>query len=134
MTAPLIKRLIEELAYPTVNANTLEPMIANNEHLVLFFPGDAKRYPETNDVAVILPELIEAYKDILSPAVVLAEDEAPLKERYQFNVWPTLVFLRRGVQLGSISKVKDWSDYIEKINTLLSEDIQPEQAIPSITL
>lgn len=134
MTAPLIKRLIEELAYPTVNADTLEPMIANNEYLVLFFPGDAKRYPETNDVAVILPELIDSYKGKLSPVIVLAEDEKLLKERYQFNVWPTLIFLRRGVQLGVISKVQDWSEYIEKINILLSEDIPPEQAIPSITL
>lgn len=134
MTAPLIDRLIDDLAYPQANADNIARLIAGNEYLVLFFPGNPDRYPESNDVAVILPELIRAFEGKLKPAVVMNEDEAAVRERYPFNVWPSLVFLRSGVQVGTIGKVQDWADYIEQIAALLAEDAAPAQAIPTITL
>lgn len=134
MTAPLINRLIEDLAYPQANADNIAELISGNEYLLLFFPGNPDRYLESNDVAVILPELINAFQDKLSPAVVLIEDEETLRERYPFKLWPSLVFLRRGVQIGTIGKVQDWVDYMEQIGTLLDEDAAANQAIPSITL
>lgn len=134
MTSPSINRLTEELAYPLAHDGNIAELIADNEQLALFFPGDAGRYAESNDVAVILPELVKAFEGRLSPAVVTRDNEPPLRERYPFNVWPSLVFLRRGVQIGTLSKVLDWADYMEKIAALLAEDHATAQDIPTLNL
>ena len=74
---------------------------------------------ETTDVAVILPELVAATGDTLRPAVVSTEAEIELQKRYGFRAWPTLVFTRPEGYLGRISRMKDWSDYIEQLADIL---------------
>lgn len=132
MSSPLIMRLINELNYPVASVGSLPSLLADADCLVLFFHGKPERYPESNDVAVILPELIQAFNGRLQAAVVAAEDEAALKERYPFNAWPSLVFLRAGVQVGTISKVQDWCDYLEQIAQFLETPAQADNAIPTV--
>lgn len=134
MISPLVRRLLEVWKYPRADTGNLPQLLADNEHLVLFFPGDPERYPEGDDVAVILPELLRAFEGRLGAAVVCGENAAALKQRYPFDAWPGLVFLRRGVQLGSICKVKDWADYLEQIEALLGRGTRSEQAIQSVNL
>ncbi|TQV75968.1 hypothetical protein FKG94_15260 [Exilibacterium tricleocarpae] len=134
MISPLVRRLVEVWKYPAADTGNLPQLLADNEHLVLFFPGDPERYPEGDDVAVILPELVRAFEGRLNAAVVHSENETALRQRYPFKAWPGLVFLRRGVQLGSICKVKDWADYLEQIEALLGRETGAEQAIPSVNL
>ncbi|NHX28381.1 hydrogenase accessory protein, partial [Escherichia coli] len=63
MTHPLIGRLISEFDYPNlasmaqVEAFTQTPGVH-----VIFVPGDVQRNLETPDVAVILPELRQAFQ------------------------------------------------------------------------
>jgi hydrogenase-1 operon protein HyaE len=134
MTTALIKRLTEELGYPEANPATLPELIAQPACLVLFFPGNPERYPESSDVAVILPELIAAFSGRLQPAVVSLAHEEQLRERYPFDRWPALVFLRSGVQIGTISKVRDWADYLEQITNLLEQQAVQADAIPVVHL
>jgi hydrogenase-1 operon protein HyaE len=137
MSSALITRLSEELHYPLVNKGNLPELLAGHEIVVLFFGGDPARYPESNDVAVILPELINAFKGRLTPAVVELDAEPALKERYPFRTWPTLVFLEHGIQKETISKVKDWADYISAIEALLNGqhgNKNASEVIPSVRL
>ena len=75
MTHPLIQRLFEDYGYPEVTLKNHDEFAAPDEVGVLFFTGDPKRYKETTDVAVVLPELVAAFRGGLRPAVVAREDE-----------------------------------------------------------
>lgn len=119
MPSPLINRLIDELGYPLLDKSNFEEFIQQAPYSVLFFTEEPKRFPESNDVAVILPELIKQFPQ-LSPAVISQEYEKALQGRYNFNVWPALVFLKEGRYLAGITKVQDWDVYIAEINSILA--------------
>ena len=120
MTTPLIRMLVETHGYPEVDAGTVDDFLAAHEHAVLFFAGDAERLVESNDVAVILPELVKALDGRLVPALVAKEAERDLQLRYRFNKFPTLVLCRHGAYLGTIAGVQDWQDYLRDISALLN--------------
>ena len=128
-----VDRLIRDHGYPVASSENIEDLIAHQECLVLFFANEPNRYPESNDVAVILPELHKAFADRFAVAVVARESEAALQERFPFPQWPALVFLRRGVQVGAICKVRDWSEYRASIADMLADSGEGQQ-IPSINL
>ena len=70
MPSPLIEQLTREHGYPTLGADDAEKLLSQPGNLVLFFTEDPKRYPEANDVAVVLPELVTAFPGRFRVAVV----------------------------------------------------------------
>lgn len=120
MFSPLLSSLIERHAYPVLTEPEVSAFAGSHEHIVLFLAGDADRLMESNDVAVILPELIKACGGALVPAVAAREAERLLQRKYRFAAFPALVFLRRGQYLGAITRVRDWTDYMREIPEILS--------------
>ena len=120
MPSPLIQQLNELHGYPWVTAANRDAYLEQQGNVLLFFTEDPKRYPESNDVAVILPELAKAFPASFDIAVVARELEPELKAKYDIKVWPTLVFLRDGRFLGKITKIRDWSEYMERIPEILN--------------
>jgi len=120
VTSPLIERLTIELGYPELDCDTVDEFTARHESCVLFFTEDPKAFQESNDVAVILPELVGAFDGRLVAAVVSRDAERILMKRYGITAWPTLVFLRHGAYLGAISRVQDWDYYLERIEAILA--------------
>ncbi len=123
MPSPLIDQLINLHRYPRLSADNLDDFMDRDVTLALFLTEDPNRYPESNDVAVILPELMSAFPDRFEAVVVDRALESLFKERYDVAVWPCLVFVRHGRYLGKINKVRDWSDYMALIPEIL--DRQP---------
>jgi hydrogenase-1 operon protein HyaE len=119
MTMALIDKLVESHGYPTVDAGNVDEFIAAHPTAVLFFYGDPKQYPESNDVAIILPELVREFSGHLAAAIVAREAQPPLQQRYGFTQWPALVFVRRDGYLGAITRVQDWADYLEQVARIL---------------
>jgi hydrogenase-1 operon protein HyaE len=132
MSSALIDRLIDVLGYPRVTVRTLDAVLLSADNTVLFFAGDPAITPEANDVAVVLPELIRHFDGRLRPAVVAREDERALQAIYGFEIWPALVFLRKDQYLGAISRIRDWTDYLEQIQGFLDAGpvLRPAQRIP----
>lgn len=126
MPSPLIEQMIETHGYPVVEEDTLESFLAEHEECVLFFTENPERFPESNDVAMILPELVKEYGYRFAAAVVGHKSQRQLQSRYGFSEWPSLVFLRNGQYLGTISRVQNWTDYIVQINAILQS--QPQDA------
>ncbi len=122
MYPPLVQRLIDELGYPVLGREDLAGFVSDDQVGVLFFTEDARKYPETNDVAVVLPELVKHYQGRLKPAIILREDEKVLQKLYDFYQWPNLVFIRGQHYLGSIGKIRDWHVYLERIDALLEAE------------
>ncbi|MCB1791737.1 MAG: hypothetical protein KDJ24_15655 [Gammaproteobacteria bacterium] len=119
MSSPLIEQLTAQHGYASLTADNIDATLAREATLALFVSEDPQRYPEANDVAVILPELTRAFRGQFEPLVVDRTLEPLLKDRYDIAVWPCLVFLRNGRFLGKISKVRDWSEYLERIGEIL---------------
>ena len=122
MTHPLIDRLTGELGYVEVTLANHDEFVAQTGMNVLFFPGDPATVRDATDVAVILPELEEAFGGQLRPGVVTDTfgDGKALKHQYGFREFPALVFIRSGDYVGAITRVQDWSAYLEQVGELLA--------------
>lgn len=120
MFSPLVQNMIEHHGYPVLTEATLRGFLESHEEVVVFFTENADKFPETNDVAMILPELVRAFDGRFSAAVLSLADQRKLQMQYGFREWPTLVFLRGGDYLGAISRVQDWNVYLSEINRILA--------------
>jgi hydrogenase-1 operon protein HyaE len=137
MTHPLIERLTAELGYAEIGLKNHDDFVDRAGMNVLFFPGDPKTVRDSTDVAVILPELVRAFDGQLRPGVVTDTfgDGLQLKRQYGFPEYPALVFVRSGNYVGTITRVQDWSDYLNKINVLLTAPHRrpPGFSVPVVT-
>jgi hydrogenase-1 operon protein HyaE len=97
----------------------LRPPLGSPAHAILFFAGDPNERAETRDLAVILPQLLEAFAGRLRGGIVLAEAEPALKQRFHVRVLPSLVVLRGSEILGVLPKVYDWADYVARFEAML---------------
>ncbi len=121
MAHPLINRLTDELGWPRLaTAEALQAFTAAPGTHALFVPGDPARNLETADVAVILPELRLAFQGAFDCAVVDDAIETAVREAAGVFQTPSLIFFRQGRQLGAIPKVRDWDDYLGRIQTILA--------------
>lgn len=118
MSHPLIRRLLDDLGYAEISLANHDEFIAKTGMNVLFFPGDPAVAKDATDVAVVLPELVAAFPGRLNPGVVTDTWGAgkTLKRRYGFSAYPSLVFVRSGEYVGTVTRIADWADYLEKIH------------------
>lgn len=119
MSSPLIDRLSQQFGYPVLDATTLDAFLEQDGASVLFFSEDPANYPEANDVAVILPELMSRFAGRARAAVIARSAEKALQPRFGFLQWPTLVICDHQRCLGTISRVRDWGEYLEEFERLL---------------
>ena len=122
MFSPLLNAVIAREGMEIVDEASLDERAAERAFSMVFFPGDAERLPESNDVAVILPELNKAFQGAVTPFAVDRASERDLQRRYRFNRFPSLVFLRNGAYLGVIQGVRAWTDYLTEISEILSRE------------
>lgn len=122
MTHALIERLLEEFDYPEISLDNHDAFVKQSGLNVLFFPGDPETIKDATDVAVVLPELVASFAPQLAAGVVTDTFGAgmTLKRQYGFTHYPSLVFVRGGEYVGTISRIQDWSEYLSKINVLLA--------------
>lgn len=126
---PLITRLTDELGWPRIcTQDDLEAVTRAPGVHVLFVPGDAARNLETADVAVILPELRMAFQGAFDCAVVDDALEETVRKAAEVFKTPSLLFFREGALIGAIPKVRDWSDYMSRIQHILATDTPAPQA------
>jgi hydrogenase-1 operon protein HyaE len=119
VTSIPLQRLLDKHQFPLLTLETFDDWIAARADVLLFFSGDPARFPESSDVAVILPELMERFRGRIEPAVIGAEAEQALQQRYRFETWPSLVMLRQGHYVGAISRVRSWAEYLDELERLL---------------
>jgi hydrogenase-1 operon protein HyaE len=120
MPSPLIRNMIQQHGYPVLNEDSIDAYLDERDEVVLFFAENPRQFPESDDVAMILPELLKAFGGRLQAALIDRDSEHALQGRYGFGTWPALVFLRRGQYLGVITQVQNWEDYLREIGRLLA--------------
>jgi hydrogenase-1 operon protein HyaE len=121
----LLRRLYAHPGFTAVDAATHDAFVSSPEACVLFFAGDPRQHRETNDVAVVLPELVSAFSHRFRVGLITPDAEQALQRRYGFAAWPSLVFVRGGGYLGVITGMRDWGDYLRAVERLLSAEPGP---------
>ena len=130
MRSALIANMLQKSQMPVVTASTCGEFIRNHSMAVLFFSEDPQRYPESNDVAMVLPEILKQFSG-MAGALVDEGDEHRIQRQFDFTVWPALAFFKQGYYLGSITGIQNWEDYLYRIERLFSESTV---AIPVINI
>ncbi len=122
MSSPLIQDLMDSQKVPLVDETSLEAFVASHRHVLLFFTENPAQFPESNDVAVVLPLLMRQFGERFRVAVVARECERRLHARFPFDSWPALVLLRDGRYVGAISRMQDWEVYLSEMERLLASE------------
>ena len=120
MTSPLLEQLQTRHSYPLLDADSYDHFVYGNGTVVLFFCNDPVQFPESNDVAVILPELLKAFNGRLQAAIIAKPIERELQARFRFAGRPSLVFLRNGEYLGVITGIRNWHEFMQETAEILA--------------
>ena len=117
--SPALTRLLTKPNVEALTADTLEAFTAQGT-TALFFTGNAARYPEIDDLAVVLPEIMAQFPQKFRLGVIDPDTARPAAVKYRITIRPTLVFLRDGVILGALPRMRDWAVYLDEISKLLA--------------
>jgi hydrogenase-1 operon protein HyaE len=122
MFSPLLQTLIEREGYRVVTGDELDAAAEPALFSMLFVAGDAERIAESNDVAIVVPELDKAFEGAVTVLIADRDSERDIQRRYRFNAFPALIFLRHGEYLGCIQRIQDWTDYLREIPEILARE------------
>jgi hydrogenase-1 operon protein HyaE len=125
LPSPLVRALHERHGLPSLDETSVDAFLAEPGHALLLFAGDPKQRMESDDVAVVLPELLKAFAGRFRGAVVALKAEDKLKARFQVVMAPSLVVVRGADTLDVITKIRDWSEYVARLNAALAPDAAP---------
>ncbi len=87
--------------------------------VALLFTGNAARYPEIEDLAVVMPELMKEFPGAFRVGVIDPDAERKLAVRFKITVRPTLVFVKQGEVVLSLPRMRDWAAYVREIAPLV---------------
>ena len=123
MRSPQLQRLVDVNEIPVLDEAGIEAFAQQHPQVMLYFSEDPDRYPEANDVAMVVPELVKAFPGHLAAAIVDERVERELKLQHGFRRWPALVFLRGEGYLGAITEMQNWDDYLHQVQAILAAEV-----------
>lgn len=135
-TPPLMQRLVDDFDACWIDDSAGSAFLAQPGNCVLFIGGDPVRFPECLDVAVVLPELQKQFDYSFRMAVATPACEDTVARRYGANKRPSLVFLRGGQYVTTVTGMQDWDDYVRAVGQALEAPVTrvPGIGIPVVTL
>ncbi|HSQ70972.1 MAG TPA: hydrogenase [Rubrivivax sp.] len=117
---PLVEQMFSRHGCTEVKADRIDAFLARPGHALLVFTEDPMRFKETLDLAVIVPQLQQAFPGRFAVGVLLPEAARQVQRRYGFNRWPALVMLKDGQYVGAIDGLRNWDEYLDQMQALLS--------------
>lgn len=120
VTSALVERLVEQFGATWVDATSIDAWSAEGGDRVVLFAGDPVRFPEGQDVTVVLPELQRSLPGRFSIGVVPLDREDAVARRFGSQRWPTLLFLRDGQYVTTLSGMHDWDVFVERVTQALA--------------
>lgn len=118
---PLVRRLGAAPGCHWVDAQRIDAFLARGGEQVLFFQGDAVRFPEVLDIAVVLPELRRHFARRFEIGLVSRADEVALAKRFAVVHWPSMVFLREGRWVETVHGMLDWDVYLQRLQAVFDK-------------
>lgn len=132
---PVMQRLIDQFGATRIEADTLAAFLDRPGNRVLLLAGDPVQFPEGLDVAVVLPELRSALAADFAIGVVAPDSQDAVARRYGSQRWPSLVFLRDGQYVTTLSGMHDWTEYLKLVEAALAMPVSraPTIGIPVVS-
>ena len=119
---PLVERLFSKHGFAEVTRETFSAWTERAGRTLLLFIEDPGIYKETLDLAVIVPELVRAFRGRFVVGVLLPEAARELSVRYGFRRWPAFVILADGKYVGVVDGLRNWDEYLEEVARLLDAE------------
>lgn len=116
---PLVMRLARDFGADWVDETSVTEWTARDGNRVVLLAGDAVRFPEGQDVAAVLPELMKVFPGRFEVAVVPRDSEDAVARRYGSQRWPSLLFFRSGQYVTAIAGMQDWDVYLQGVDAAL---------------
>jgi hydrogenase-1 operon protein HyaE len=120
---PLVARLVSH--HGVALAGSEEALVLGRA--LVFCPGDARRVPESSDVAVVLPELCAAFAGRVTPWLATPELEQRLRARHGVRVEPALIVLAGGHFVMAITGMCDWTVFVAQLSDALVREPGPQR-------
>ena len=121
IAAPLLTHLVSKHHAQWVDQDNVDTWrMQQDGDAVLLFAGDPVRFPEGQDVAAVLPELMKAFPQRFVVAVVPRDNEDAVARRYGSQRWPTLLFFRDGQYVTALAGMQDWDVYLKAVAAALA--------------
>ena len=117
---PLVMRLARDFGADWVDETSVTEWTARDGDRVVLLAGDAVRFPEGQDVAAVLPELMKVFPGRFEVAVVPRDGEDAVARRYGSQRWPSLLFFRSGQYVTAIAGMQDWDVYLQGVAAALA--------------
>ena len=117
---PLFARLVDMFGAALLTTDQVDAFCARPGAAALLFAGDPVRFPEALDLAVVLPELAAAQAEPVALALADRASEDALARRWGVQRWPSIVFLRDGRYLATLSGMKDWDVFVTEVAQALA--------------
>jgi hydrogenase-1 operon protein HyaE len=132
---PVMQRLIDRFDATRIEADTLAAFLDRPGTSVLLLAGDPVQFPEGLDVAVVLPELRSALAAEFAIGVVAPDSQDAVARRYGSQRWPSLVFVRDGQYVTTLSGMHDWTEYLKLVEAALAMPVSraPTIGIPVVS-
>ncbi len=115
LAPPLVRRLASDFQATWVDKDSVEPWAREQSAAAILLAGDPRRFPEGQDVAVVLPELQKSFAGRFQIAVVAQRDEDGVAALYGVLRWPSVVFLREGHYVTTLTGMLDWDVYLAEM-------------------
>jgi hydrogenase-1 operon protein HyaE len=116
---PLVMRLARDFGADWVDETSVTEWTARDGNRLVLLAGDAVRFPEGQDVAAVLPELMKVFPGRFEVAVVPRDSEDAVARRYGSQRWPSLLFFRSGQYVTAIAGMQDWDVYLQGVEAAL---------------
>lgn len=116
---PLVMRLARDFGATWVTEANVAEWTAGGGDRVVLLAGDPVRFPEGQDVAAVLPELMKVFPGRFAVAAVPRESEDAVARRYGSQRWPSLLFFRGGQYVTAIAGMQDWDVYLQGVDAAL---------------
>ncbi|SDH81708.1 hydrogenase [Variovorax sp. OV700] len=131
----IIARLVESFGATWVDDQSIDAWSALGGDRVVLFAGDPVRFPEGQDVAAVLPELMRSFPGRFEVAVVPRDLEDKVARRFGSQRWPTLLFLRDGGYVGTVPGMHDWDVFVQRVEAALASPVgrAPTIGIPVVS-
>lgn len=121
---PLIARLCAQTDAPVLTSDQIDAWANRPGRALLVFTEDPVMYRETLDLAVIVPELAQAFRSPEAAAfrvgVLLQKAARAAAARYGFRRWPAVVMLADGQYVGAIDGLREWQEYLDLLGPMLT--------------
>jgi len=117
---PLIAQLFSKHRFDEVTPENFATWTQTPGRTLLMFTEDPRRFKETLDLAVIVPELCRAFPGRFTVGVLLPEAARAMAVRYGFRRWPAFVMLADGKYVGAVDGLRNWDEYLAEVGRLLA--------------